>query len=84
LSAQLSQQSTEGWPRSQGGEMKRIPKYLDDEKLEGWNEIAWHLGVHPTTAMRYWRKHGLPAYRRVGRIMAYVAELIRWERKWQK
>ncbi len=31
-----------------------------DEILEGWNEISTYLKVSDKTAIRYWKKKGLP------------------------
>jgi len=31
-----------------------------DEILEGWNEISTYLKVSDKTAVRYWKKKGLP------------------------
>ncbi|MEM6702017.1 MAG: tetratricopeptide repeat protein [Acidobacteriota bacterium] len=60
----------------------------DDQKLDGWKQIASHLGVSINTAKRYYREEGLPVTA-VGsgekpRYSASPAKLDAWLSSWQK
>jgi len=57
-------------------EVRQLP---DSERLEGWKQIAAHLGCRPRTAQR-WEKKGLPVRRHpvLGTVRAYKSELDTW------
>jgi len=55
------------------------------ERLNGWKEIAAHLGKGPRTAQRWEKEYGLPVHR-VGReggeiVFAFREEIDRWSRE---
>jgi WD40 repeat protein len=47
-------------------------------RIDGWKEIASHLGVDQRTAQRWEPNDGLPVSREGGKVFAYAAELDRW------
>jgi Tol biopolymer transport system component len=47
-------------------------------RIDGWKEIASHLGVDQRTAQRWESNDGLPVSREGGKVFAYAAELDRW------
>jgi hypothetical protein len=56
------------------------------ERLNGWKEIAAHLGKGPRTAQRWEKEYGLPVHR-VGReggeiVFAFREEVDRWSREY--
>jgi len=53
----------------------------DDETLVGWKAIAAALGVSTSTARRWTRELGLPAYKLGGQVRVSRAELERWVRE---
>ena len=52
-------------------------KYNDNEILKGWEEIGEYLKVHPTTAMKWYNKWGLPIFHYPGRQVATYVGLIK-------
>ena len=53
----------------------------DDDTLVGWKAIAGALGVSTSTARRWTRELGLPAYKLGGQVRASRLELDRWIRE---
>jgi hypothetical protein len=56
------------------------------ERLNGWKEIAAHLGKGPRTAQRWEKEYGLPVHR-VGReggeiVFAFREEIDHWSREY--
>jgi excisionase family DNA binding protein len=49
--------------------------------LVGWKEIAAFLGVSVSTARRWTRTLGVPAYRLAGQVRASRADLDEWTRE---
>jgi len=47
-------------------------------RVDGWKEIASHLGVDRRTAQRWELNDGLPVSREGSKVFAYAAELDRW------
>lgn len=65
------------------GKLKRQADMTGAGELQGWGEIAAHLGVSRKTAQTYEREHGLPVRRMPGpkgRVWALAAELDGWKR----
>jgi hypothetical protein len=63
--------------------MPEVPESRN-ERLQGWKEIAYHLGVSVRTAQTLERAEGLPIRRGASPkapVFAYRAELIAWERR---
>jgi hypothetical protein len=58
---------------------------MNADRLEGWKEMAAHLGRSVRTVQRWEREAGLPVHRlTVGdkpQVFAYRAELDRWRGK---
>jgi hypothetical protein len=58
---------------------------MNADRLEGWKEMAAHLGRSVRTVQRWERESGLPVHRlAVGdkpQVFAYCAELDRWRGK---
>jgi excisionase family DNA binding protein len=52
-----------------------------DDILVGWKAIATALGVSTSTARRWTRDLGLPAYRLGGQVRASRLELYTWVRE---
>jgi excisionase family DNA binding protein len=53
----------------------------DDDALIGWKAVAAALGVSTSTARRWTRELGLPAYKLGGQVRASRLELERWARE---
>ena len=53
----------------------------DDETLVGWKAVAGALGVSTSTARRWTRELGLPAYKLGGQVRVSRAELDKWIRE---
>jgi excisionase family DNA binding protein len=53
----------------------------DDDTLVGWKAIAAALGVSTSTARRWTRELGLPAYKLGGQVRVSRLELARWIRE---
>jgi excisionase family DNA binding protein len=53
----------------------------DDDTLVGWKAIAAALGVSTSTARRWTRELGLPAYKLGGQVRVSRLELERWIRE---
>ncbi len=53
----------------------------DGDALIGWKAVAAALGVSTSTARRWTRELGLPAYKLGGQVRASRAELERWTRE---
>lgn len=54
------------------------PEEMD--RLDGWQEIADHVGVSVRAAQRYARELGMPVYRLTPRkVRAYKSRLDAWE-----
>ena len=53
----------------------------DDETIVGWKAIAGVLGVSTSTARRWTRELGLPAYKLGGQARVNRADLDKWIRE---
>jgi excisionase family DNA binding protein len=53
----------------------------DGDTLLGWKAIAEALGVSASTARRWTRELGLPAFKLGGQVRASCGELERWARE---
>ena len=53
----------------------------EDDTLVGWKAIAGALGVSTSTARRWTREIGLPAYKLGGQVRVSRLELDRWIRE---
>lgn len=55
---------------------------MADRKLDGWKEIAAHIGRDVTTAIRWEQERGLPVHRppggKRGAVFAHCEEIDRW------
>jgi hypothetical protein len=53
----------------------------NEGRLDGWKEIASHLGVSFRSAIRYEEQHDLPVHRTAsGRVYAFRAEIDAWQK----
>jgi WD40 repeat protein len=51
---------------------------VPEGRIDGWKEIARHLGVDQRTAQRWELSDYLPVLREGGKVFAFAAELDRW------